>query len=184
MAIPGRATGTRRWSSRFGTAAVAIIAAIASYSHMRGLAIRHGQDSLIATLLPLSVDGLVVVAAVAVGDGRRHTWSAWLSFWLGVGASVIANVLAAQPGIISRAISAWPAVALLAVVEVLSRSEPRRQPAQSSRDTVQDTLVATATSENAASPDTAWDTPSALNPAIPDRDADASSRASVLPQSA
>ena len=117
----------RVWSARLGTTAVALIAAIASYAHMRGLALTYGQEPLIATLLPLSVDGLVIVSAVAIGDGRRHTWSAWLSFWTGVGASIVANVLAAQPNLTARAISAWPAVALLLVVEVISRGGRRHR---------------------------------------------------------
>ena len=112
----------RRWSSRLSSGAVALIAAIASYSHMRSVALEYGQTPLIATLLPLSVDGLVIVGAVAIGDGREHTWSAWLSFWAGVGASIAANVLAARPDLIARLISAWPAVALLLVVEVITKS--------------------------------------------------------------
>jgi hypothetical protein len=113
---------SRRWTSRLGAGAVAAIAAVASYSHMRHLALACGQEDLIATLLPLSVDGLVMVGAVAIGDGRRHTWSAWLAFWVGVAASIAANVLAARPDPISRVVSAWPAIALLLVVEVISRS--------------------------------------------------------------
>jgi hypothetical protein len=88
---------------------------------MRGLALRYGQTELIANLLPLSVDGMMVVASVALGDGRRHRWSAWLAFWIGVAASVIANVLAAQPTPIARCISAWPAVAFVLVIEVITR---------------------------------------------------------------
>jgi hypothetical protein len=105
-----------------GATSVAVIAAIASYSHMRTVAHQYGQSDLISALMPLSVDGLVLAASVAIGDGRRRTWSAWLAFWIGVGASVAANVLAAQPSLIARLISAWPAIALLLVVEVLARS--------------------------------------------------------------
>lgn len=111
----------RRIASLAGALVVAAIAALASYSHMRGLALRFGQPEPIADLLPISVDGMMVVATVALGDGRRHRWSAWLAFWTGVGASVTANVLAAQPSTIARCISAWPAVAFLLVVEVITR---------------------------------------------------------------
>ncbi len=82
---------------------------------------RYGQAELIADLLPVSVDGMMVVATVALGDGRPHRWSAWVAFWTGVAASVIANVLAAEPSGIARCISAWPAVAFLLVVEVITR---------------------------------------------------------------
>jgi hypothetical protein len=100
---------------------VAAIAAYASYSHMRHLALAYGQDRAVATMLPISVDGMMVVATVALGDGRRQRWSAWLAFWTGVAASVVANVLAAEPSAIARCISAWPAVAFLLVVEVITR---------------------------------------------------------------
>jgi hypothetical protein len=36
------------------------------------------------------------------GDGRRNRWSAWLAFWTGVAASVLANVLAAEPSVVAR----------------------------------------------------------------------------------
>lgn len=114
----------RRWSSRLAAGLVALIAAVASYSHMRAVALEYGQTDLIAMLQPLSVDGLVIVGAVAISDGRRRTWSAWLAFGVGVLASIAANVLAARPDHIARIVSAWPAVALLLVVEVISRSAP------------------------------------------------------------
>lgn len=112
----------RQFASRSAATGVAVIAAVASYSHMEGLAHEHGQSPLLSALMPLSVDGLMIVATVAISDGRTHRWSAWLSFWLGVGASVSANVLAARPDIVSRLISAWPSIALLAVVEMIARS--------------------------------------------------------------
>lgn len=111
----------RRVATLVGALVVAAIAALASYSHMRGLALRCGQPELIADLLPVSVDGMMVVATVALGDGRRNRWSAWVAFWTGVAASVTANVLAAEPSGIARCISAWPAVAFLLVVEVITR---------------------------------------------------------------
>ncbi len=112
---------SRRAASTGAALLVAAIAAYASYSHMRHLALAYGQDQAVATLLPVSVDGMLVVATVALGDGRRRRWSAWLAFWTGVTASVIANILAAEPSAIARCISAWPAVAFLLVVEVITR---------------------------------------------------------------
>lgn len=111
----------RRFASIAAALVVAGIAALASYAHMRGLAVRYGQTEVIADLLPVSVDGMMVVATLALGDGRRHRWSAWLAFWIGVAASVIANVLAAESSAIARCISAWPAIAFLLVVEVITR---------------------------------------------------------------
>lgn len=112
----------RRVASLAGTVAVTVIAAVASYDHMRELAERAGQPPLLAALLPLSVDGMILVATLALGDGRRSRWSAWLAFVLGVAASLAANVMVAAPDAVARVVSAWPAVALLLTVEVLARS--------------------------------------------------------------
>lgn len=107
-----------------GVAAVAGIAAYASYTHMRELAIEHGQAQLVASLLPVSVDGMLIVATLVMredrGNGLKVRVWAWIAFILGVAASVVANVLAAADDITSRVISAWPAVALLLVIEVLA----------------------------------------------------------------
>ncbi|MET8253286.1 DUF2637 domain-containing protein [Micromonospora sp. NPDC005197] len=112
----------RRIASLAGTVAVTTIAAVASYDHMKVLAERAGQPPTLAALLPLSVDGMILVATLALGDGRRSRWSAWLAFVLGVAASVVANVAVAPPSATARVVSAWPAVALLLTVEVLARS--------------------------------------------------------------
>ncbi|MFC8296279.1 DUF2637 domain-containing protein [Micromonospora orduensis] len=112
----------RRFASLAGTVAVTVIAAVASYDHMRTVALDAGQSPLLAALLPLSVDGMILVATLALGDGRRSRWSAWLAFLVGVAASVAANVTAADNDAVSRVVSAWPAVALLLTVEVLARA--------------------------------------------------------------
>jgi hypothetical protein len=157
----------RRLASIVSALAVAGIAALASYSHMRGLALRYGQDDLIATLLPISVDGMITVAAIALGDGRRHRWSAWLAFWTGVAASVIANVLAAQPSAIARCISAWPAVAFLLVVEVITRGGRARKSAPAAPTSAAVPAAGQPTGEagkTGTEPDTAQVTPAAGPP--------------------
>jgi hypothetical protein len=112
----------RRIASLAGTVAVTVIAAVASFDHMRLVAERVGQPATLAALLPFSVDGLTLVGALALGDGRRSRLTAWVAFILGVSASLAANVLAAPPGVVARVVSAWPAVALLVLVEVLAGS--------------------------------------------------------------
>lgn len=112
----------RRVASIAGTVAVTVIAAVGSYDHQRELALIAGQTRFLATLLPLSVDGMLLVATLALGDGRKSRWSAWLAFLIGVGASLAANVIVAPPGLVARVVSAWPAVALLLTVEILTRS--------------------------------------------------------------
>ncbi|MBC9005794.1 DUF2637 domain-containing protein [Micromonospora aurantiaca (nom. illeg.)] len=59
----------QRWLRRVQvicTVIVAGVAALASYRHMRGLALEYGEDQLTASTLPLSVDGLVVVASIGL----------------------------------------------------------------------------------------------------------------------
>lgn len=117
----------RKFASVAGTVTVAAIAAFASYEHMRSLSLHAGQTPAISALLPLSVDGLVVVASVAIVDGRYRKGSAWAAFVLGVVVSLVANVLAAGPTLTDRCVSAWPSVALLATVEVIARGGRRSE---------------------------------------------------------
>jgi hypothetical protein len=58
-----------------GVTIVAAVAAIVSYRHMSGLLIAYGEDSLSAHIGPLAVDGLMVVAGLAlltIGADRRR----------------------------------------------------------------------------------------------------------------
>ncbi|MGS2619474.1 DUF2637 domain-containing protein [Micromonospora sp. LZ34] len=109
-------------------AVVAGVAAIASYSHMRQLAAEHGQPPILSNLLPISVDGMLIVASAVLADdraaGRPGRMSARVSFLTGVVASIVANVLAAPDNLVARVISAWPALALLLVVEMLTGGQP------------------------------------------------------------
>lgn len=49
-----------------GAGAVALVAAIVSYGHMSGLLRAYGEDRLTATIGPLAVDGMLVVAGFAL----------------------------------------------------------------------------------------------------------------------
>jgi hypothetical protein len=49
-----------------GTAMVALVAAVVSYRHMAGLLHAYGEDGLTASIAPLAVDGLMLVASVAL----------------------------------------------------------------------------------------------------------------------
>jgi len=59
----------------FATTVIAGIAAWVSYWHMAGVAARYGETGASPYLLPMSVDGLVVVASVCLVElsGRIHT---------------------------------------------------------------------------------------------------------------
>lgn len=59
-------TGRVRWAAIGGAVLVAAVAAIASFHHMNAVALAAGESELVAWLFPLSVDGLAVVASVAL----------------------------------------------------------------------------------------------------------------------
>lgn len=115
-----------RLASNLSAGVVASIAAWSSYQHMVHVALGVGERPDVAYVLPLSVDGMLVVASVAMVDdrrgGRRVRWSARVAFAAGVTASVAANVAGAHPTIGARIVAAWPAIALLLTVELLSRA--------------------------------------------------------------
>ncbi len=56
----------------------------------------------------------------------RVRWAVRATLFLGVAASVAANVLHADPNLISQVISAWPPLALLLTVELTSRNPMHR----------------------------------------------------------
>jgi hypothetical protein len=103
------------------TTSVAAVAAVVSYHHQVKVASAVGEDRPVALILPLSVDGLMVVAGMAMFKDKKH-WQARVAFALGIAASVTANIAAAQPTLGARLVAAWPAVALLMTVELLSRT--------------------------------------------------------------
>lgn len=104
-----------------GVVVVAMVAAVISYTHMRHLALDAGEGWR-ADILPLSVDGMMVVASMNALERRRagqKAWLAWAGLMLGLGASFAANVAAAQPTLQGRLVAAWPPVALLVALELL-----------------------------------------------------------------
>lgn len=58
--------GWLRWAAVIGAGCVASVAAVASFHHMHEVAASVGESQLVAYLFPLSVDGLAVVASVAL----------------------------------------------------------------------------------------------------------------------
>jgi len=104
---------------------VSLVAFAASYSHMFHLALEAGEGELVARALPLSVDGLVLAATMALlsarGAGRDSGALPWLALLLGLGASLAANVAAAEPTPVGRLVAAWPPVALALSFELLLR---------------------------------------------------------------
>jgi len=103
---------------------VAGIAGYASYWHQVAVAKLAGERDELAHVLPFSVDGLLVVASIAMVDarqeGRKPSWKTKVGFAAGIAASIGANVMSAHPTLLGRGVAAWPALALLLVVEILS----------------------------------------------------------------
>lgn len=121
-----------RWYDRvglmLGRLGVLAVAAALSYSHMRALVLDAGGQPWQATLWPLSVDGLLVVALVTLQRARREggsTAAAWAALVAALAASLAANVASAQPTALGRFVAAWPPLALLAI-EVLGRPRGRQ----------------------------------------------------------
>jgi hypothetical protein len=152
--------GWRRWVQRASAAVVAGVAAYASYDHQALFARVHGARGIAAAVWPLSVDGLVVLACVALLDpavGRARPWVRFVvraAFVTGVGMSLVANVAAADrfdwAGV---AVAGWPPVALLLAVEILMHSLNR-----DTRNTTNETANPAATTETDNGTDTATDT--------------------------
>jgi hypothetical protein len=121
----GPVTGDRviRLATAAVVCAVASFAAVVSYSHIYGLGRTHGQDGTAARLLPLSVDGLILAASLVLLHEARNDRDApalaRLMLWLGIGATVGANIAyGAGYGLLGALISAWPAVAFIGSVEI------------------------------------------------------------------
>jgi hypothetical protein len=108
---------------------VAAIAGVESYSHIVAVTAAHGQGVVMSHLYPFSIDGVVLVGTLALA-ARRRNLMAWVAVIAGVVATLAANVAAAEPTLIGRAISAWPAVAFLISTEIVLKgaSAPPRSP--------------------------------------------------------
>jgi hypothetical protein len=117
---------------------VAIVAATVSFEHQRLLA-NYAGEHWRAWLLPIAVDGLVLAASMTMLTRRRAGQPtgalAWLSLTVGLGTSLAANVVAADPSLIDpaavrRIVAAYPPLALALAWELLLQQHrpPRPRP--------------------------------------------------------
>lgn len=106
-----------------GTVLLAAAAFVLSFTALHDLAARSGIDRDLAWLWPLIVDGIIVVATVAVFTlaGTRVIWYPWLLLILGAGVSVAANavhaLVAADPGVpplLAASVASVPPIVLVA----------------------------------------------------------------------
>jgi len=80
------------------------------------------------TTAPVPAAGHPPTGAPAAGAHlRRLRWAVRATLTLGVAASVAANILHARPNPISQMIAAWPPLALLLTVELISRVPTHRR---------------------------------------------------------
>ena len=102
---------------------VAVIAAVVSFVHIEHLAVTHGQTTLAAVLLPVSIDGTVAAASLvmlrAARAGLGTPWLARLMLGLSVVATLAANIAyGARYGLTGSLLSGWPAVAFIGSAEM------------------------------------------------------------------
>jgi hypothetical protein len=131
-------------TATIGTILIAAGAFWLSFTALSDLADRSGVDRGQAWAWPLIVDGLIVVATVAVValDGRRAAWYPWLLLMAATAVSVTANALHATvaadpdvPDMLAGCVAAVPPMVLLAsthLTVVLVRSH--RTPPEADAD--------------------------------------------------
>ncbi|MFI6326542.1 DUF2637 domain-containing protein [Nonomuraea sp. NPDC050556] len=121
---------------------LAAIAAVVSFRHMHELCLRHGEDPLAAVLIPLAVDGTIVVASMSIllasRYGSRGGTLAWTLLIVGSLASLGANIAVAEPSAVGRIIAAWPSAALIGSYELLMAQVRRVAVSAESREAVEE----------------------------------------------
>ena len=123
MDRPGRRGRVAVGTATAGTVLIAGLAFWLSFTALTNLAERSGVAERQAWAWPLIVDGLIVVATVAVValDRKRAAWYPWLLLMAGTLVSVTANALHATvaadpsvPGLLAGCVAAVPPLVLLA----------------------------------------------------------------------
>lgn len=127
---------------------VALFAFYVSYNHIYDLCTRHGQHGLTARAEPLSVDLLIVAAALVVylqgiEGGDLDTLAKWVPrglMWAGIVATIAANVFSGLPfGIFGAVIFGWPGLVFAGLVEMVRVAV--RRPAPAAGDGVNQTVI-------------------------------------------
>ncbi len=123
-----------------GTVLIACGAFWLSFIALADLARRSGIEEGQAWAWPLIVDGVIVVATVAVVAlaGTRTAWYPWMLLIAGAGLSVTANsihaIVAADadvPAVLAASVAAVPPLVLLAITHltvILTRHQPKPAP--------------------------------------------------------
>ncbi|QJD52087.1 membrane protein [Mycobacterium phage MA5] len=120
-----------------GTVAVGGLAFALSFTALSDLARHAGGMEGQEWMIPLVVDGGIIVATMATVALRRHQWYAWTLLILSSLVSVAGNVTHAHPhGLIAMVIASIPPLWLLAATHLtlmLARSENEPAPVAAER---------------------------------------------------
>jgi hypothetical protein len=140
--------------------AVALVAGTVSYMHVYTLSLALHQPPLVACLMPIGVDGLVVVGSVILLDGNRL---GWLGIGPGVAISVFANAMSGLAfGWLSATWAGIPALSFALACFIFERWLKAQGKAVDAADAVPDAPSA----PSASVPDTS--VPDASDSAVPD----------------
>ncbi|EHB47667.1 putative phage excisionase [Mycolicibacterium rhodesiae JS60] len=102
-----------------GTIAVGGLSFALSFTALSDLAAHNGVSAGQAWMLPLVIDGGVIVATAATVALQRHSWYAWTLLVFSSIVSVAGNVTHAGPhGLIAMVIAAIPPMWLLAATHL------------------------------------------------------------------
>ena len=125
----------RNWW-RLVFASVGAVAAVVSYGHIVSLFLSWHATPLDARLMPVAIDGLIIIGAGAAKGGQKRL--GWSAIGPGLAASLYANVMNGLPYGRGAAMgSGWATVALFLATNVMERwkAAPLSAPAvQPSRD--------------------------------------------------
>ena len=125
-----------RHTTTAAVAAVGLIAAVVSYSHMQQLGYHHGE-SWRSYLIPISIDGLMAAASMVLLTRRRSGLSAsplaWVALVLGGIASLSANMADAQPNATAILYAGWAPLGFLLAFELLLQQR-RAEAAEATQD--------------------------------------------------
>ncbi len=127
MSINWKTVG-RRLGYGSSLLAVGGTAAYTSFGHIAAVARLGHQPPGLAALLPLSVDGMMAVATLAIAEdkaqGRKPRPWARVALALGALVSLSANIASTavhHPDGLSIAVAAWSPIALFMVVEIMAK---------------------------------------------------------------
>jgi hypothetical protein len=124
----------RTWPSLLAVVTLSAVggpAAVASYRHARDVIAEHG-DPVMAPWLALTTDGMLLAALVVIWVRRHRNEQVkagpWAAFWAGMGATIAANLAAAQPTPVGIVVALWPPVCLAITLELVALVASRTKP--------------------------------------------------------